>query len=125
MYCQLYHSEILCSTHNAFMCFAWILEQTAIISLHSINLPVFITDAERVYCAVQTRSSNQRDSFILKWLNFHTVLCLLVNSCDRKRLKRQDKESQNQYLQHHSSKHNFLLTVWCNSKKSFVFMHDS
>jgi len=30
MYHRLQHSEILCSAHNAFMCFAWILEQTAI-----------------------------------------------------------------------------------------------
>jgi hypothetical protein len=37
MYHQLSHSEILRSTHNAFMCFAWISEQTAIISLYSIN----------------------------------------------------------------------------------------
>ena len=27
------------------MCFAWISEQTAIISLYRINLPVFKTDA--------------------------------------------------------------------------------
>jgi len=30
MYHQLQRSKILCSTHNAFMCFAWIPEQTAI-----------------------------------------------------------------------------------------------
>jgi hypothetical protein len=34
------------------MCFVWISEQTAIISLHSINLLVFITETECVYCAV-------------------------------------------------------------------------
>ena len=31
---------ILCSAHNAFMCFVWISEQRAIISLYSINLSV-------------------------------------------------------------------------------------
>jgi hypothetical protein len=31
------------SAHNEFMCFAWISEQTAIISPYSINLSVFIT----------------------------------------------------------------------------------
>ena len=36
------------------MCFVWISEQTAIISLYSINWLVFITDAESVYCAVRT-----------------------------------------------------------------------
>jgi hypothetical protein len=42
MYHQLQQAEILCSTHNALMCFAWIWEQTAIISLYSINLIVFL-----------------------------------------------------------------------------------
>jgi len=41
------------------MRFAWISEQTAIISLYSINLSVFITEAESVYCAVRTGSLNQ------------------------------------------------------------------
>ena len=36
------------------MCFVWIGEQTAIISLYSINLLVFITETERVYCAART-----------------------------------------------------------------------
>jgi len=44
------------------MCFAWISEQTAIISLYSINLTVFITEAESVYCAVRTGSLNQTDT---------------------------------------------------------------
>jgi hypothetical protein len=37
MYHQLSHSEILCSAHNAFMCSAWISEETTIISLCSLN----------------------------------------------------------------------------------------
>jgi len=40
MYHQLQHSEFVCSM--------WISEQTVIISLHSINLPVFITETENV-----------------------------------------------------------------------------
>jgi hypothetical protein len=36
------------------MCFVWISEQTAIISLYSINGLVFITETECVYCAVRT-----------------------------------------------------------------------
>ena len=47
---------------NAFVCFAWILEQTPIISLYSINLPVFITEAESVYCVVRTVCSYQTDT---------------------------------------------------------------
>ena len=40
--------------HSVFMCFVWIWEQTAIISLYNINLLVFITETECVYCAVRT-----------------------------------------------------------------------
>ena len=36
------------------MCFVWISEQTAIISLYDINWSVFITETECVYCAVRT-----------------------------------------------------------------------
>jgi hypothetical protein len=39
--------------HSVFMCFVWIWEQTAIISLHNINWLVFITETESVYCAVR------------------------------------------------------------------------
>jgi len=38
------------------MCFVWISEQTAIISLYSINWLVCITEMESVYCAVRTGS---------------------------------------------------------------------
>jgi hypothetical protein len=38
------------------MRFVWISEQTAIISLYSINWLVFITETECVYCAVRTAS---------------------------------------------------------------------
>jgi len=40
--------------HTVFMCFVWIWEQTAIISLYSINWPFWITETECVYCAVRT-----------------------------------------------------------------------
>ena len=40
--------------HSVFMCFVWISEQTAIISLYNINWLVFITAKEFVYCAVRT-----------------------------------------------------------------------
>ena len=41
------------STHTVFMCFVWISEQTAIISLYNLNLLVSITETECVYCAVR------------------------------------------------------------------------
>ena len=39
---------------TVFMCFVWISEQTAIISLYNINWLVFITETQCVYCAVRT-----------------------------------------------------------------------
>jgi hypothetical protein len=36
------------------MCFKRISEETAIISLYSVNWPVFIIETECVYCAVRT-----------------------------------------------------------------------
>jgi hypothetical protein len=44
--------------HSVFMCFVWIWEQTAIISLHSIHWLVFITEMECVYCAVRAECVN-------------------------------------------------------------------
>jgi hypothetical protein len=44
--------------HSVFMCFVCIWEQTAIISLYSINWLVCITETECVYCAVRTGSLN-------------------------------------------------------------------
>ena len=40
--------------HSSLMCFVWISEQTAIISLYNINWLVCITETECVYCAVRT-----------------------------------------------------------------------
>ena len=42
--------------HTVFMCFVWISEQTAIISLYNINWLVFITETKCVFCAVGTVS---------------------------------------------------------------------
>ena len=53
------------SPHSVFMCFVWISEQTAIISLYNINWLVFITEMERVYCAVRTMIKDGFRSLIL------------------------------------------------------------
>jgi len=45
--------------HTVFMCFVWILEQTAIISLYNINWLVFVTETQSVYCAVRTEFLNE------------------------------------------------------------------
>ena len=47
------HNSTFCP-HSVFMCFVWIWEQTAIISLYNINWLVFITETECVYSAVRT-----------------------------------------------------------------------
>jgi hypothetical protein len=43
-------------TVYVFVCFVWISEQTAIISLYYINWLVFITETECAYCAVQAEA---------------------------------------------------------------------
>jgi len=40
--------------HSVFMCFVWISEQTASISLYSTDWLVFVTETECVYCAVRS-----------------------------------------------------------------------
>jgi hypothetical protein len=58
--------------HSVFVCFVRIWEQTAIISLYSINWLVFITETECVYCTVRSA---------------HTVyLCVLSGSEKKQRL---------------------------------------
>jgi len=60
------------------MCFVWISEQTAIISLYNINWLVFITDTQYVYCAVRTEYLNvTQDNLGLNgWthITLHTLL---------------------------------------------------
>jgi hypothetical protein len=66
-------------SHSVFMCFMWISEQTAIISLYSTNWQVFTTETECVYCAVRAESLNIRSA--------HTVyLCVLCGSQNKQRL---------------------------------------
>jgi len=62
----MYHTAVtICTTsltfsnstfcpHSVFMCFVWIWEQTAIISLCNISWLVFITKMQCVYCVVWT-----------------------------------------------------------------------
>jgi len=67
--------------HSVFVCFIRTCEQTAIISLYSINWLVFITETECVYCAVQT------GSLCIILLSVHTVyLCVLCGSENKQRL---------------------------------------
>ena len=67
--------------HSVFVCFVWIWEQTAIISLHSINWLVFITETECVYCAVRTGSL-----YIILCFAHTVYLCVLCGSENKQRL---------------------------------------
>jgi hypothetical protein len=60
--------------HSVFMCFVWIWEQTAIISLYNTNWLVFITETECVYCAVRTECLNI-NKFILVSKQLMLLLC--------------------------------------------------
>ena len=74
-------SAIAFCPHSVFTYFVWISEQTAIISLYSINWLVFITETECVYCAVRTGTLY----IILR--SAHTVyLCVLCGSENKQRL---------------------------------------
>jgi hypothetical protein len=56
--------------HTVFMCFVWISEQTAIISLYNINWLAFVTETECVYCAVRTG--------YLYWMKLFQVNILVI-----------------------------------------------
>ena len=66
------------SPHGVFMCFVWISEQTAIISLYSINRLVFITETDTVYSAVRTEALNQIQYKILLQMLLHVSPPLLL-----------------------------------------------
>ena len=62
--------------HSVFMCFVWIWEQTAIISLYNINWLVCITEMECVYCAV-------RNGSLCIYFRWNLVFRQLIHSADR------------------------------------------
>jgi len=73
--------------HRVFMCFVWIWEQTAIISLYNINWLVFITETECVYSAVRT-GSLYTASLTFKNSTFcpHRIFLCLCGSENKQRL---------------------------------------
>jgi hypothetical protein len=56
------------------MCFVWISEQTAIISLYNINWVVCITETECVYCAVWTGSLYIIQIMCFVWISEQTAI---------------------------------------------------
>jgi hypothetical protein len=61
------------------MCFVWISEQTAIISLYSINWLVCITETECVYCAVRTGSLNKIQVRLLLYKDSASTFCMKLS----------------------------------------------
>ena len=55
------------------------LEQTAIISLYSINGWVFITEMESVYCAVRTGSLYITQVMYFVWISEQTAIISLYS----------------------------------------------
>jgi len=62
-----------------FVCFVWLPEQTAIISLYSINWLVFITKTECVYCAVRTEYIYKYISVQFSSLQAKRAVCIYNN----------------------------------------------
>ena len=58
------------------MCFVWIWEQTAIISLYNINWLVFVTETQCVYCAVRTVCLYRT------WTLKGQCVCVCILHCD-------------------------------------------
>ena len=77
----LAHTNSTFSPQSEFMCFVWISEQTAIISLYSINWLVFITVTECVYSAVRTGSL-----YTILHSALTVYLCVLCGSQNKQRL---------------------------------------
>jgi hypothetical protein len=73
--CTIFCYMLLIFPHSVFMCFVSISEQTAIISLCSINWLVCITETECVYCAVLTGSL-----YIIQ-TSGHYMYCTVVTIC--------------------------------------------
>jgi hypothetical protein len=73
--CLTFRNSTFCS-HSVFMCFVWICEKTAIISLDSINWLVFITETECVYCAVR---SAHTVSLCFEWIWEQTAILSLYS----------------------------------------------
>ena len=86
--------------HSVFMCFVWIREQTAIISLYSIGWLVFVTETECVYCAV-------RSTFYVL-----PTQCIYVFCVDLRKTV---------IISPHSTTQHQLLRSECAGKHKFVF----
>jgi hypothetical protein len=75
---------VFTALYGLYLCFVWIWENTATISLYSINWIVFITERKCVYCAVRTVfmcfvwiwEQTAIISLYINWLVFITDECV-------------------------------------------------
>jgi hypothetical protein len=71
--------------HSVFMCFVWISEQTAIISLYNVNWLVCITETECVYCLVRTVFMCfvwiSEQTAIISLYNINWLVCITETEC--------------------------------------------
>jgi len=67
--------------HSVFMCFVWISEQTAIISVYSINWLVCVTETVCVYCAVRTEC-------VCVYIYMCVCVCVRALVCIQSKLRR-------------------------------------
>jgi hypothetical protein len=65
MYRQFNIHQLYVLPTQLYLCFVWISEQTAIISLYNINWLVCITQTQSVYCAVRTGCLNVQFSLTI------------------------------------------------------------
>jgi hypothetical protein len=84
----LYNRDGVCLLRGmdwVFMCFVWIWEQTAIISLYSINWLVCITETECVYCMVRTGSlcvlCVSQNKPIISLYSINWLVCITETEC--------------------------------------------
>jgi hypothetical protein len=68
VYHQVWQSKIVRTALT--VCVPYVSEETAIMSRYNINLLIFVTETENVYCAVRTESLNMTGvNFILQRVN--------------------------------------------------------
>ena len=67
------------SSHSVYLCFVWIWEQTAIISLYNINWLVCITETKCVYWAVRTGYLNVIRVICFIWIWEQTAIISLYS----------------------------------------------
>jgi hypothetical protein len=65
--------------HIVCVCFVWVWEQTAIISLYSIDWLVFITEIECVYCVVRSTFYQHSVFMCFAWIWEQTAIISLYN----------------------------------------------